>query len=213
MTAAPRARPRPTLAAVLGRGAGARRRRARRRPVTATSAFSRAGDGRAAAGGRRRRRGRRAAGAAGAGDRRRGRRRGDARPAPGLGHSDHAADGGRPDLRGGARGARAPVRALHLRHADRSTHGIRTDAFDSTNSGFNDDVPAAVGIDGAPADHRRAAGGRRDLRRRHRRVRASEHLQAGASFAVDGPLDDAVDRTPTSAATPTWAAPSPARCR
>jgi hypothetical protein len=66
---------------------------------------------------------------------------------------------------------------------------LRTDAFDSTNSGNNDPSAAAVGVDGAlqtTAELR--AGGAIYVGDPLVGVYASDHLQAGASFQSNGPL-------------------------
>ncbi|HVV51224.1 MAG TPA: hypothetical protein VHO06_16260, partial [Polyangia bacterium] len=68
--------------------------------------------------------------------------------------------------------------------------GLRTDAFNSTNSGDNDQVSAAVGTDGALVTLSNAelrAGGAVYVAG-SAGVSANEHLQAGASFRSGGPL-------------------------
>ena len=67
---------------------------------------------------------------------------------------------------------------------------LRTDSFDSSNSGGDDGVSAAVGINGALQTMMGAelrAGGAIYVAG-NGGVRASEHLQAGASFRSNGPL-------------------------
>src|SRR5579863_1729010 len=67
---------------------------------------------------------------------------------------------------------------------------LRTDSFDSSNSGGDDGVSAAVGINGAlqtvMGAELRAAGA--IYVAGNGGVSASEHLQAGASFRSNGPL-------------------------
>jgi hypothetical protein len=67
---------------------------------------------------------------------------------------------------------------------------LRTDAFDSTDSNFNDPTFAAVGVDGALQIQMNAelrAGGAIYVAG-SAGVSASDHLQAGASFYSNGPL-------------------------
>ena len=67
---------------------------------------------------------------------------------------------------------------------------LRTDSFDSSNSGGDDGVSAAVGINGSLQTVMGAelrAGGAIYVAG-NGGVRASEHLQAGASFRSNGPL-------------------------
>jgi hypothetical protein len=68
--------------------------------------------------------------------------------------------------------------------------GLRTDAFDSTDSSFNRETWAAVGINGALTTTKGAelrAGGAIYVAG-SAGVSAAEHLQAGASFQSNGPL-------------------------
>jgi hypothetical protein len=65
---------------------------------------------------------------------------------------------------------------------------LRTDAFDSTNAGVNDQVSAAVGVDGALQTSAELRAGGAIYVADATGVRASDHLQAGASFQSNGPL-------------------------
>jgi hypothetical protein len=68
--------------------------------------------------------------------------------------------------------------------------GLRTDAFDSTDSSFNRETWAAIGVNGALTTTKGAelrAGGAIYVAG-PAGVSAAEHLQAGASFQSNGPL-------------------------
>jgi hypothetical protein len=65
---------------------------------------------------------------------------------------------------------------------------LRTDAFDSTDSSFNDEVSAAVGINGALTTTAELSAGGAIYVADPGGVYAAEHLQAGASFQSNGPL-------------------------
>jgi hypothetical protein len=65
---------------------------------------------------------------------------------------------------------------------------LRTDAFDSTNSGNNDQVSAAVGTDGALVTTAELEAGGAIYVADPGGVSADGHLQAGASFRSGGPL-------------------------
>ena len=65
---------------------------------------------------------------------------------------------------------------------------LRTDAFDSTNSGNNDQVSAAVGTDGALLTTAELEAGGAIYVADPGGVSAAGHLQAGASFRAGGPL-------------------------
>ncbi len=65
---------------------------------------------------------------------------------------------------------------------------LRTDAFDSTNSNFNDEVSAAVGIDGVLTTTAELRAGGAIYVAGAGGVYAADHLQAGASFQSNGPL-------------------------
>jgi len=65
---------------------------------------------------------------------------------------------------------------------------LRTDAFDSTNSGNNDQVSAAVGTDGALVTTAELEAGGAIYVADPGGVSAGGHLQAGASFRSGGPL-------------------------
>jgi hypothetical protein len=65
---------------------------------------------------------------------------------------------------------------------------LRTDAFDSTNSGNNDPLAAAVGVDGALQTTAELQAGGAIYVADTAGVQASDHLQAGGSFQANGPL-------------------------
>jgi hypothetical protein len=65
---------------------------------------------------------------------------------------------------------------------------LRTDAFDSTNAGNNDQISAAVGTDGALVTTAELEAGGAIYVADPGGVSANGHLQAGASFRSGGPL-------------------------
>jgi hypothetical protein len=65
---------------------------------------------------------------------------------------------------------------------------LRTDAFDSTDSSVNDQVSAAVGVDGALQTTAELRAGGAIYVAGSAGVSASDHLQAGATFQSNGPL-------------------------
>jgi hypothetical protein len=65
---------------------------------------------------------------------------------------------------------------------------LRTDAFDSRDPSVNDQVSAAVGVDGALQTTAELRAGGAIYVAGSAGVHASDHLQAGASFQSNGPL-------------------------